>query len=50
MAVLKLKQRGRSASQSKIIATPMDTTSSPPISETVRPWRMSGRSRPGARS
>ena len=50
IAVMNVKYRGSSAQQSRTIATPIPATSRPPISDTVRPWRTSGRSRPGARS
>ena len=46
----KLNQRGSSTSQSMIIAMPIATTSRPPMIETARPCRMSGRSSAGARS
>ncbi len=46
----KLKYRGSSDSQSKTIASPIATTSRPPMTDTACPWRTSGRRTAGARS
>src|SRR6185369_1887121 len=48
-AVLNWKYCGSRASQSKIIASPIETTSIPPMKLTARPWRTSGRRIDGAR-
>ena len=45
-----VKRWGSSDSQSIIIAMPIATTSSPPMIDTARPWRTSGRRIAGARS
>src|SRR5439155_5661633 len=50
IALLNVKYCGSRPSQPVTIATPMAITSRPPTIDTARPWRTSGRRRPGARS
>ena len=50
IAVLNVEVARQEASQSKSIATPINATSRPPISDTTRPCRTSGAMTRGARS